>query len=69
MAPKKIAPKKQGRTKHLNETPAQVHFKADGINVTVKIPWSDLERRLHVDLGEAKKRFSRKRKTRKPAAQ
>jgi len=58
-----MATKKQRRVKHLNEVRAAVHFKANGLRVTVTVPWDDLERRLGVSLEGAKKKFRKKRKS------
>jgi hypothetical protein len=58
-----MATKKQRRVKHLNEVPAKVHLKAGKLEVIVKIPWADLERRLGTNL-KAEKKFRKKRKPR-----
>jgi hypothetical protein len=57
-----MATKKQRRVKHLNEVGASVQFRANGLRVSVTIPWEDLERRLGVSLEAAKKKLRKKRK-------
>lgn len=57
-----MASKKVRRVRHLNEVPARVHLRADGLKVSVTIPWDDLERRLGVSLESARKKFRKKRK-------
>ncbi len=58
-----MATKKVRRVKHLNEVPAKVHLKANGLTISVTIPWDDLKRRLNVDLEPARKKFRKRRKS------
>jgi hypothetical protein len=61
-----MAGKKRVRVKHLNEIQARVHFRANGLRVSVTVPWDDLERRLGVSLEASRKKSRKKRKS--PAA-
>ncbi len=63
-----MATKKQSRVKHLNEVGASVQFQADGLKVSVTIPWDDLERRLGVSLEAARKKLRKKRRPTKSSA-
>jgi hypothetical protein len=62
-----MAAKKQRRVRHLNEVPARVHLEAGGLEIAVKIPWADLERRLGVSLEAAKKKFHKRRRSSRKA--
>lgn len=55
--------KKKRRVRHLNEVPAKVHLRAGGVEVIVKIPWAEFERRLGTTLPTGK--FRRKRSAKK----
>jgi len=63
-----MATKKQRRVKHLNEVGASVQFRANGLRVSVTVPWEDLERRLGVSLEAARKKLRKKRRPIKPSA-
>jgi ribosomal protein L14E/L6E/L27E len=55
------APKKP-KVRYLIDIPARVHLKTGKIKITVDIPWSKLEGRLHAPVKAAAKRFRRKRR-------
>jgi hypothetical protein len=59
-------PKK--KRKYLKGIQAQVHLHPGVITVSVEVPWSDIERRLHIKentLQDAAKRLFRKGRARK----
>jgi hypothetical protein len=61
-----MATKKQRRAKHLKlkSVSESVKLKADGIHISVTIPWENLKR-AGVSPEEASKKFRKKRNTRK----